>query len=611
VSLASTIPWSDYQKLPPDKRSRPITDAEYAALTQPQRIAGGLDEATEGAPANFNGPVFPNPDHIRPQLDTEPAIAPTRLPQGVTFQKGNYSSGAKFDASNPLPAEVIPAMGREIGAKMSGTANTDTATAAPMPWEKYATSAPAGPWQKYGTTTPAAQATGAKPTTEAAPEPSFLNTLGREVSAAGQTLNPIAIGKGVYHAFSDDPTAEEQKEFSTDKNPGVIKRGAIGVTRMTADPIANAAIWYGRAAQGKIPNATDQALSVLPEAIGTGAGNVVGGKVIESAPGAIARAGQAIAENPKAIATAPIRLAARTAESVANQKLVPLRKIANLNTPADAAESLNVKMPGRDFGLKIQPKIAPAAAELDATGENKPFAGGMDEFAPKPGKILDATGENKPFAGGLDEFTPKKIAATKAATPAPSIIPSAAPAAVEAASAPAVLSAKIPAATSAPAMEAAPAIIPSATSDPILAKLRGYAAKIKAEEAKPAIAGEDEDLTGILQRSLDQVKARKGGPVNTTAAPTDLLKRWGVDESSFAEGRSQTRGMKPGESEAEIQKLTERYKQGKPVDPVIETRDADNNLVEVDGRGRALAAHRAGVERIPVIVRRLPASSVQ
>jgi hypothetical protein len=37
---------------------------------------------------------------------------------------------------------------------------------------------------------------------------------------------------------------------------------------------------------------------------------------------------------------------------------------------------------------------------LDATGENKPYAG---ERPPKPAKILDATGENRPFAGGLDE----------------------------------------------------------------------------------------------------------------------------------------------------------------------------------------------------------------
>jgi len=68
--------------------------------------------------------------------------------------------------------------------------------------------------------------------------------------------------------------------------------------------------------------------------------------------------------------------------------------------------------------------------------------------------------------------------------------------------------------------------------------------------------------------------------------------------------------MNPEETEASIKKLTAAYKKGQPVEPVLETRDADNNLVDVDGRGRALAAHRAGVDRIPVIVRRLaPASS--
>jgi len=133
----------------------------------------------------------------------------------------------------------------------------------------------------------------------------------------------------------------------------------------------------------------------------------------------------------------------------------------------------------------------------------------------------------------------------------------------------------------------------------------------KTTAAKPPVstaAGEG-DLLSQLQASVDQVKAKPGG-VFTSAAPKDLLTRWGVDPESFTEGRSQTRGMSPGETEASIKKLTAAYKKGQPVEPVLETRDADNNLVDVDGRGRALAAHRAGVERIPVIVRRLaPASS--
>jgi hypothetical protein len=56
------------------------------------------------------------------------------------------------------------------------------------------------------------------------------------------------------------------------------------------------------------------------------------------------------------------------------------------------------------------------ATILDATSENKPFAGGLDE--PPPQKILDATGENRtPFAGGMDEALPPKKPAQSAKAP--------------------------------------------------------------------------------------------------------------------------------------------------------------------------------------------------
>jgi len=74
---------------------------------------------------------------------------------------------------------------------------------------------------------------------------------------------------------------------------------------------------------------------------------------------------------------------------------------------------------GRQIGKAIAKRLAGGEGEevLDATGENKPFAGGTDE--PAPQKILDATGENKPFAGGMDEpLPPKKPAqSTKSAAP--------------------------------------------------------------------------------------------------------------------------------------------------------------------------------------------------
>ena len=120
-----------------------------------------------------------------------------------------------------------------------------------------------------------------------------------------------------------------------------------------------------------------------------------------------------------------------------------------------------------------------------------------------------------------------------------------------------------------------------------------------------AQAGAQEDLTPVLQQSLENVQAPKGGMM-TTADPAALTKRWGVDQESLASGREQTRGMSPEQTEQYIQKLSESYKNGQAVEPVMETRDADNNIIAVDGRARAIAAERAGVKRIPIMVRRMP-----
>lgn len=129
------------------------------------------------------------------------------------------------------------------------------------------------------------------------------------------------------------------------------------------------------------------------------------------------------------------------------------------------------------------------------------------------------------------------------------------------------------------------------------------APKAKAAAAAAGSSSED-DLTSLLQQSLDQVKAEKGG-VRTTAAPADLAKRWGVDESSIEDTDRNVRGLNAQQSQAYINKLSDSYKQGRPVEPVIETRDENNNITSVDGRHRALAAKKAGIERIPVIVRRI------
>lgn len=117
----------------------------------------------------------------------------------------------------------------------------------------------------------------------------------------------------------------------------------------------------------------------------------------------------------------------------------------------------------------------------------------------------------------------------------------------------------------------------------------------------PAIA--KDDLTEKLAQSVAQAKGIKGG-VFTSADPKMLAERWGVDESSIADTDANVRGKSAAESAAYIDKLAKAYKKGQAIEPVLETRDAQNNLISVDGRHRALAAAKAGIDRIPIIVRR-------
>jgi hypothetical protein len=142
-------------------------------------------------------------------------------------------------------------------------------------------------------------------------------------------------------------------------------------------------------------------------------------------------------------------------------------------------------------------------------------------------------------------------------------------------------------------------------SDVLAAKQNAAPPAAEPKAAAAAAGAGGEDLTSLLQQSLDQVKVPKGG-VQASAAPGDLMKRWGVDESSIADTDRNLRGMNEAQSQQYIDKLAASYKNGRAVEPVLETRDAENNIVSVDGRHRAIAAQKAGIDRIPVIVRRMP-----
>src|SRR6185295_4058890 len=73
---------------------------------------------TPGAPADFGGPVYPNPDNVKPKLDTEYPEEPAKASVGM-------------DTSNPQAAELIP--GQETGPeKVKGKLSSTTLSGSPV-----------------------------------------------------------------------------------------------------------------------------------------------------------------------------------------------------------------------------------------------------------------------------------------------------------------------------------------------------------------------------------------------------------------------------------------------------------------------------------------------
>lgn len=81
------------------------------------------------------------------------------------------------------------------------------------------------------------------------------------------------------------------------------------------------------------------------------------GKISEPAP--------PVETSVKPLATAPVRYAARMAESAVNQKLVPVKPLLRINTPADEAAAIHIKVPGRDLGLP-KPSMSEGLPEVEA-----------------------------------------------------------------------------------------------------------------------------------------------------------------------------------------------------------------------------------------------------
>lgn len=631
MSASPTLTWEQYQQLPPDQRHRPLTDAEFAALTKQQRIAAGLDEDDSGAPADFNGPVFPNPNHVAPQLDTDPTIPVTRLPNGVSFNRENFTGTPRMDVSNPAAADVMPAMGREVSAQFGDGSSSDktVSSAATVPMFSPDGSLGDVPYEQMV----AARAAGAKPGVTVKSPDGKLGVIPadrtQDAVKAGATIVPIQQQETQHPGFWAS-VANDMK--------GLLHPSGFspypGTDQEAKSAAADQAAQQDQARKAAGYSAPYRALAPVAQAVGVNVpgmeqsaaeGDEAGVYGHAAAPIATVAASEALAHGgPKVSEVAQTAL-----ESPGGKAATAATKAALKKLPASAIERIpyvgKVAADVYQAGSEAAQEARGEGEELDATGENKDFAGAPRPRPPKWNEY-DATGENRDYAGektpprtvvldpttGAPEFSDVVAAKQKAA---PNVETKPAPAETK----PAI--SETQQATPAPAIEGkgTPAETPGPAASDLLSKLKGIADRIqKQESAAPGSA--DEDLTQQLQDSLDLVNARKAvnashagnipeSGVMTSVAPKDLLDRWGVDEKSFAAGREQTRGMKPDESASAIAKLKKAYANGQAVEPLLETRDAANNIVDVDGRGRALAAHQAGVERIPIVVRRLPAEA--
>jgi len=115
-----------------------------------------------------------------------------------------------------------------------------------------------------------------------APLSEVIDTGKREGTAAYNTVKGMVNPMTYYHALADEPTAEEKKLIGDHGTVGnIAARPGLALARLSSEPLAHAAVKGVDIARS--PDPVGEALKVAPEAIGTGAGLAVGGKLIGNA----------------------------------------------------------------------------------------------------------------------------------------------------------------------------------------------------------------------------------------------------------------------------------------------------------------------------------------
>ena len=367
MATAPTLTWEQYQQLPPEKRQRPLTPAEYTALTRQQRIAGGLEEDKSGAPTDFNGPVFPNPEYLQIHDDSEPTIPITRLPEGVTFNEQNWSGSPQMNLAIPAQANVIPAMGREVGEKM------DTQ---PLTPDQFMAQQGAPPGALTPDSFMAQQASAPKPASALSRfGTNFLSGLGVTSDEGAKNFFEHPIKTALDSLNAQGELAQKAKDaYSRGDYKSAIIHGLNYLVPFIGQQTDKAG---EQLSQGDIAGGVGRTLGVAAP-------------LVAGSPEARATAGEAAstaAEAVKPVVTKAARVASNIVDpeitGIVSPRLAHVQRA--LGRAADVLERNKVvETPGTRRHWRKQ-------ALCRRTNEPP---------APKPGvRMLDATSENKPFAG--------------------------------------------------------------------------------------------------------------------------------------------------------------------------------------------------------------------
>ena len=329
-----------YQQLTDEQKrqlgyQRPLSDAEFAQLTPEQMQNLGLAPKVQGAPADFGGTVYPNPDNIHDSWDTD-APPTTRLPTGVSFQQQNATGKMPADTSNP-PAAQLGAPGSTVQANFSPQASAWTPvdeTAAK--WAPVQESAPEVPstWQVLKGDTGEIPLTSTENADRSALQSIVQgfrgtakgmwdqlttppkDTIEKAISGMGPTLLPlyrtlVGAGHTVQEATqivgavhdinsSSDPAGAYAKAMQETAGQGAAQaltalatEGVIKVAPKVIDTVGNAAKMT--APVRATVKAANTVLQEAPEVVGGAAGASVGGTIghYVGAPGVGAELGGA------------------------------------------------------------------------------------------------------------------------------------------------------------------------------------------------------------------------------------------------------------------------------------------------------------------------------